>query len=154
MQKAAISQKSTSQVYYSRVRYSLLLNSRRLEPDTDTSCRSPTWCIGLIARTDSQEHVKMEVWHAPGRSKPTFDEAKRKHYKALRKGERFGPSWTNHWVRSTEPSLSTLPSINALYVKGPHTLERAERLARRGEGTTRIRSWVSIPHIWTAWKLM
>lgn len=41
----------------------------------------------------------MEVWHAPGRSKPSFDEARRKHYKPIRKGERFGPSWTNHWVR-------------------------------------------------------
>lgn len=51
-----------------------------------------------IARTDAPEYVRMEVWHAPGRSKPTFDEAKRAHYKPLKKGDKFGPSWTNHWV--------------------------------------------------------
>ena len=59
------------------------------------------------ARSDASEHVKMEVWHAPGRSKPFFKEAIRKHYKPLRKGEQFGPSWTNHWVRM-QPSQSAV----------------------------------------------
>lgn len=62
--------------------------------------------LEFIARTDSYDHVKMEVWHAPGRSKPTFEEAKRKHYRPLKKGERFGPSWTNHWVRQGIPAAA------------------------------------------------
>lgn len=48
---------------------------------------------------------EMDVWTAPGRSKPTFDEAKQKlesgEGKKIGTGFRFGPSWTNHWVRLT-----------------------------------------------------
>jgi alpha-mannosidase len=43
--------------------------------------------------------VSLSVWSAPGRSKPSFAEAKRQTYKATKKGEQFGPSWTNHWFK-------------------------------------------------------
>ncbi|WRT70534.1 uncharacterized protein IL334_007532 [Kwoniella shivajii] len=52
-------------------------------------------------RSDDTKHVKLEVWSAPGRSKPSFEEAKRQNYKPAKKGEEFGPSWTNHWFRIT-----------------------------------------------------
>ena len=54
--------------------------------------------VPYTARTDDVEYVKMEVWHAPNLSKPTFKEAVRAKYKPLKKGDTFGPSWTNHWV--------------------------------------------------------
>lgn len=44
-------------------------------------------------RLDDDKHVKLEVWSAPGQSKPTFDEAKKQKYKPAKKGEEFGPSW-------------------------------------------------------------
>ena len=43
----------------------------------------------------------MEVWAAPGRTKPTFIEASNARYSPTTKGHRFGPSWTNHWVKIT-----------------------------------------------------
>ncbi|WOO79172.1 Alpha-mannosidase [Vanrija pseudolonga] len=53
------------------------------------------------ARLDDEKHVKLEVWSAPGLTKPTFEEAKRAQYKPAKKGESFGPSWTNHWFKVT-----------------------------------------------------
>ncbi|OJT14565.1 Alpha-mannosidase [Trametes pubescens] len=62
-------------------------------------------------RIDNQEHVKLEVWSAPGLSKPSFEEAMKQKFKPTKKGESFGPSWvcrasTNHWwkVSITIPS--------------------------------------------------
>ncbi|KAK8850374.1 hypothetical protein IAR55_004292 [Kwoniella newhampshirensis] len=52
-------------------------------------------------RLDDSDHVKLEVWSAPNRSKPTFEEAKRQVYKPAKKGDSFGPSWTNHWFKVT-----------------------------------------------------
>jgi alpha-mannosidase len=52
-------------------------------------------------RIDDSKHVSLEVWSAPGRSKPTFAEAKRQTYKPAKKGDSFGPSWTNHWFKVT-----------------------------------------------------
>ncbi|KAJ3983926.1 glycosyl hydrolases family 38 N-terminal domain-containing protein [Lentinula detonsa] len=48
-------------------------------------------------RLDNAEHVKLEVWSAPGISKPTFEEAMKQKFKPAKKGDSFGPSWTNHW---------------------------------------------------------
>ncbi|KAJ4488346.1 glycosyl hydrolases family 38 N-terminal domain-containing protein [Lentinula aciculospora] len=48
-------------------------------------------------RLDNAEHVKLEVWSAPGLTKPTFEEALKQKFKPARKGDSFGPSWTNHW---------------------------------------------------------
>jgi len=52
-------------------------------------------------RIDDAKHISLEVWSAPGRTKPSFDEAKRQSYRPAHKGESFGPSWTNHWFRVT-----------------------------------------------------
>lgn len=86
----------------------------------------------------------MEVWHAPGRSKPTFEEAKRKHYRPLKKGERFGPSWTNHWVRQGIPAAAHLVlSIKVcLWLLGPDTPFRAKRIAAGGARAAGVRSGV------------
>ncbi|WWD20554.1 hypothetical protein CI109_105030 [Kwoniella shandongensis] len=52
-------------------------------------------------KLDDPEHVKLEVWSAPNRSKPSFEEAKRQVYKPAKKGDSFGPSWSNHWFKVT-----------------------------------------------------
>ncbi|GMK54493.1 hypothetical protein CspeluHIS016_0110790 [Cutaneotrichosporon spelunceum] len=52
-------------------------------------------------REDDTKHVQLEVWSAPGRSKPTFEEARKQKYRSAKKGEEFGPSWTNHWFKVT-----------------------------------------------------
>ena len=43
-------------------------------------------------RIDNQEHVKLEVWSAPGLSKPSFEEAMKQKFRSAKKGESFGPS--------------------------------------------------------------
>ncbi|KAF5376729.1 hypothetical protein D9615_007830 [Tricholomella constricta] len=40
-------------------------------------------------RVDNAEHVKLQVWSAPGLTKPTFEEAMKQKYKPAKK--------TNHW---------------------------------------------------------
>ncbi|KAI5117584.1 hypothetical protein M0805_004579 [Coniferiporia weirii] len=48
-------------------------------------------------RLDGPGNVQLQVWSAPGLSKPTFAEAMQKEFRSAKKGESFGPSWTNHW---------------------------------------------------------
>ena len=43
-------------------------------------------------RLDNQEHVKLEVWSAPGLTKPSFEEAMKQKFRPAKKGESFGPS--------------------------------------------------------------
>jgi alpha-mannosidase len=43
-------------------------------------------------RRDDKSHVELKVWSAPGRSKPSFEEAMSKKFKPAKKGDRFGPS--------------------------------------------------------------
>lgn len=43
-------------------------------------------------RLDNEEHVKLEVWSAPGLTKPSFEEAIKQKFKPAKKGESFGPS--------------------------------------------------------------
>ena len=50
-----------------------------------------------IHRFDDPGHVKLEVWSAPGLSKPSFEEAMKQTFKPAKKGLSLGPSWTNHW---------------------------------------------------------
>ena len=50
-----------------------------------------------LHRKDDTEHVKLEVWSAPGLSKPLFEEAMKQTFKPANKGISLGPSWTNHW---------------------------------------------------------
>lgn len=52
-------------------------------------------------RLDDKDHVELKVWSAPGRSKPTFNEAMGQKFKPAHKGDSFGPSWTNHWWQVT-----------------------------------------------------
>ncbi|KAK1922964.1 alpha-mannosidase [Papiliotrema laurentii] len=52
-------------------------------------------------RLDDESHVSLEVWSAPRLTKPSFEEAKRQSYRPAKKGEMFGPSWTNHWFKVT-----------------------------------------------------
>ncbi|KAG6847892.1 hypothetical protein H0H93_005147, partial [Arthromyces matolae] len=50
----------------------------------------------FIHRVDKEENVKLQVWSAPGLSKPTFEEAMKQKFKSARKGDSFGPSWVKH----------------------------------------------------------
>jgi alpha-mannosidase len=50
-----------------------------------------------IHRLGDSEHVNLELWSAPGLSKPTFAEAMKQTFKPAKKGVSLGPSWTNHW---------------------------------------------------------
>ncbi|KAI0061336.1 glycoside hydrolase family 38 protein [Artomyces pyxidatus] len=66
-------------------------------------------------RLDDEDHVKLQVWSAPGLSKPTFEEAMKQEFKPAKKGDSFGPSCeyamasriaiadnvTNHWYKIT-----------------------------------------------------
>ncbi|KAH9473251.1 hypothetical protein Pst134EA_000325 [Puccinia striiformis f. sp. tritici] len=52
------------------------------------------------ARDGSKSVVHLEAWSAAGRSKPSFAEAAHQHYTRISTGFKFGPSWTNHWVRA------------------------------------------------------
>ncbi|KAF9070390.1 glycosyl hydrolases family 38 N-terminal domain-containing protein [Rhodocollybia butyracea] len=45
-------------------------------------------------RLDNAEHVQLEVWSAPGLTKPTFEEAMKQKFKPAKKGDSFGPSFS------------------------------------------------------------
>ncbi|KAF8549819.1 glycoside hydrolase family 38 protein [Imleria badia] len=57
-------------------------------------------------RLDGPKYVDLQVWNAPGLSKPLFQEAMQQTFKPAKKGDSFGPSWTNHWwkVKISIPS--------------------------------------------------
>ncbi|KAL4267030.1 glycosyl hydrolase 38 family protein [Pleurotus pulmonarius] len=63
--------------------------------------------VMFVHHIDNEEHIKLEVWSAPGLTKPTFEEAMEQTFKPAKKGMAFGPSCqlTNHWwkVRVTIP---------------------------------------------------
>jgi alpha-mannosidase len=46
----------------------------------------------FIHRLDDSHHVKLEVWSAPGLSKPSFQEAMKQKFRPAKKGDSFGPS--------------------------------------------------------------
>ncbi|KIY67661.1 glycoside hydrolase family 38 protein [Cylindrobasidium torrendii FP15055 ss-10] len=57
-------------------------------------------------RIDNSENIKLEVWSAPDRSKPSFKEAMKQKFRPAKKYEQFGPSCachsiqlTNHWFK-------------------------------------------------------
>ncbi|KDQ11808.1 glycoside hydrolase family 38 protein [Botryobasidium botryosum FD-172 SS1] len=67
-------------------------------------------------RLDDPKHVRLQVWSAPGRTKPSFEEAIKQKFKDAKKGDSFGPSCggahsksrhlnshlgTNHWWKVT-----------------------------------------------------
>jgi len=51
----------------------------------------------FIHRLDDASHVSLKVWSAPGLTKPSFQEAMKQTFKDAKKGDSFGPSWSNHW---------------------------------------------------------
>lgn len=61
----------------------------------------------FIHKLDSTEHVKLQVWSAPGLSKPTFEEAMKQEFKETKKGQSFGPSC--ECFSSSESSVTTKP---------------------------------------------
>lgn len=52
-------------------------------------------------RIDGSHHIDLQVWSAPGLTKPSFHEAMKQEFKPAKKGDSFGPSWTNHWWKVT-----------------------------------------------------
>ncbi|KIJ12332.1 glycoside hydrolase family 38 protein [Paxillus involutus ATCC 200175] len=60
----------------------------------------------FIHKVDGPEFVDLQVWSAPGLTKPLFKEAMSQTFKPAKKGDSFGPSWTNHWwkVKMTIPA--------------------------------------------------
>ncbi|CAP69371.1 uncharacterized protein PODANS_1_10350 [Podospora anserina S mat+] len=46
-----------------------------------------------------EPHVQLWVWHAPGQTRPTFEEAVSHDFEKTKVGASFGPSWTTHWFR-------------------------------------------------------
>lgn len=46
----------------------------------------------FVHRVDDTHHVKLSVWSAPGRTKPSFQEAMKQEFKPAKKGDSFGPS--------------------------------------------------------------
>ncbi|KAL2257665.1 hypothetical protein VTK26DRAFT_9330 [Humicola hyalothermophila] len=44
-------------------------------------------------------HVQLSVWHAPGQTRPTFEDAVSHEFQKTSVGEWFGPSWTTHWFK-------------------------------------------------------
>lgn len=48
----------------------------------------------FVHRLDDAHHVKLQVWSAPGLSKPSFEEAMKEKFKPAKKGDSFGPSCT------------------------------------------------------------
>lgn len=52
-------------------------------------------------RLDGPAYVKLQVWSAPGLTKPTFEDAMKQKFRPAKKGDSFGPSWTNHWWKVT-----------------------------------------------------
>ncbi|KAJ7846613.1 glycoside hydrolase family 38 protein [Mycena olivaceomarginata] len=54
-----------------------------------------------LGAEDSADYVQLEVWSAPGLTKPSFAEAMKQKFRKASKGESFGPSWTNHWWKVT-----------------------------------------------------
>ncbi|KAL2017493.1 hypothetical protein VTK56DRAFT_2035 [Thermocarpiscus australiensis] len=46
-----------------------------------------------------EPHVQLSVWHAPGQSRPSFEEAVSHEFKRTSVGDWFGPSWSTHWFK-------------------------------------------------------
>ncbi|KAH8919273.1 glycoside hydrolase family 38 protein [Atractiella rhizophila] len=74
-------------------------NGRLDQFDSGSSGDTNVLAVLFEDRTDDEKHVQLEVWSAPGRTKPTFSEAVRQNFKPAKKGIMLGPSWTQHWFR-------------------------------------------------------
>ena len=71
----------------------------------------------FVHRVDDESHVKLQVWSAPGRSKPSFQEAMKQKFRAAKKGEQFGPSCKSarHPILYQPCLPSTLPRRGRQY---------------------------------------
>lgn len=55
----------------------------------------------ILDRESDEKYIQLACWSAPEQDRPTFKHAVKQEYKKIKKGHRFGPSWTTHWVRVT-----------------------------------------------------
>ncbi|QRV99556.1 glycoside hydrolase family 38 protein [Ceratobasidium sp. AG-Ba] len=90
------------------------LTQDRVKKFTDGSYASLNLpALMFTHRIDDADHVKLQVWSAPGRTKPSFKEAMKQEFRPAKKGQQFGPSCmlpnnfgydlvtTNHWWKVT-----------------------------------------------------
>ncbi|CAO1635258.1 unnamed protein product [Jaminaea pallidilutea] len=52
-------------------------------------------------RSDDPKVIAFEKWSPPAGQKPPFDVAKKQRFVPAHKGDTFGPSWSNHWLKMT-----------------------------------------------------
>ncbi|GAK67517.1 alpha-mannosidase [Moesziomyces antarcticus] len=52
-------------------------------------------------RTNATENVQIESWSPPNGMRPNFAEASAQTFRPCRIGDKFGPSWSNHWLKLT-----------------------------------------------------
>ncbi|KAL6305038.1 glycosyl hydrolases family 38 N-terminal domain-containing protein [Sparassis latifolia] len=48
----------------------------------------------FVHRLDDSSHVSLQIWSAPGLSKPSFEDAMKQKFRPAKKGESFGPSFS------------------------------------------------------------
>jgi alpha-mannosidase len=65
----------------------------------------------FVHRLDGEDHVKLQVWSAPGLTKPSFEEAMTKEFRKAKKGEAFGPSCEYTWAIKTYLILTCISAI-------------------------------------------
>ncbi|KAL9934910.1 hypothetical protein V8E36_005986 [Tilletia maclaganii] len=79
------------------------LQERRLQEFIGGQFKEYNLASVLYSHRSDSAPVILELgrWDPPAGTKPNFKEAtaKDKKYVPLKKGDRFGPSWTNHWVK-------------------------------------------------------
>lgn len=46
----------------------------------------------FVHRMYNENNIKLQVWSAPGLTKPSFEEAMKQKFKPAKKGDSFGPS--------------------------------------------------------------
>lgn len=94
----------------------------------------------FVHSLDGPAHVKLEVWSAPGRTKPSFKEAMQQKFKPAKKGDSFGPSWTNHWwkVSINIPAyFEQYERVQRMYMSCAFVLQVPD-----DGGDSRVRPWV------------
>lgn len=54
---------------------------------------------GMLDHERTEAGVLLQKWSAPGMTRPLFDEAVKNQFMPVKKGDKFGPSWTTHWFK-------------------------------------------------------
>ena len=52
-------------------------------------------------RTNAAAHVQIQSWSPSNGTRPNFAEASAQTFQPCRIGDKFGPSWSNHWLKLT-----------------------------------------------------